>query len=107
MGEDVLERCEFRQEDLSKTRDLGLADAIFLYLPAAALRYVVSTVLSKAHLQPGTAILTAEEPLPEMAELYTCMRKSRQNHEAKRLYWYVWNGPNGAAVTTKRDWIPP
>jgi len=40
-SEDISERCEFRQEDFAKTRDLGLADAIFLYLPAAVLKHVL------------------------------------------------------------------
>jgi SAM-dependent methyltransferase len=106
-GEDVSERCEFRQEDLQKTRDLELADAIFMYLPAAALKFVVTTVLPKANLKAGTAIFTAEEMLPDMPELYTCMRKSRQNnHEARRLYWYTWNG-SPATAAGKRDWISP
>lgn len=105
-GDHISKRCEFRQEDLAKTRDLSKADAIFMYLPADALRFVVRTVLPKANLQPGTPIFTADEPLPELPEQITRTRKSRQSHEARRLYWYVWTGATTDS-SGKRDWIPP
>jgi len=106
-GDDLYERCNFRQEDLTKMRDLASADVVFLYLPKLALQHVVGEVLPKSDLRNGTHIFTADEPLPDMPDLFSRVNRSRQNHEARRLFWYTWNNTRGSQNGPKQSWIPP
>lgn len=106
-GDHVSERCSFLQQDLTQMRDLGSADVVFLYLPKLALQHVVGEVLPKSDLRNGTNLFTADEPLPDMPDLFSRVSRSRQNHEARRLFWYTWNNTRATHAGPKPSWIPP
>eukprot|EP00928_Gymnodinium_smaydae_P062250 TRINITY_DN46158_c0_g1_i1.p1 TRINITY_DN46158_c0_g1~~TRINITY_DN46158_c0_g1_i1.p1 ORF type:complete len:317 (+),score=61.87 TRINITY_DN46158_c0_g1_i1:26-976(+) len=84
---ELLARCSFLEEDITR---MSLADAcvIFIYMPRAALNTLLSTVLPRTGLRPGTLIYTNEHSVDESA-----MRnvKFKSSEWSANVHCYEWS----------------
>eukprot|EP00931_Biecheleriopsis_adriatica_P075597 TRINITY_DN49420_c0_g1_i1.p1 TRINITY_DN49420_c0_g1~~TRINITY_DN49420_c0_g1_i1.p1 ORF type:complete len:468 (-),score=100.68 TRINITY_DN49420_c0_g1_i1:69-1472(-) len=95
------ERCNFKAADMVGV-DLSEASAIFLYLPVAALTFVMKHVLPGSGLAKGTLIFSSDGPLPASNQIQALNwkalgfsdRRSKwiERTENVGLFCYSWLG---------------
>lgn len=90
----LVDRLDFRVADLADV-DLSEAVAIFLYLPLAALSFCLKKVFPVNGLRKGTAIFSADGPLPGdgTSSLFNRLELKTLPESMKScLHCYAWQG---------------
>eukprot|EP00747_Dinoflagellata_sp_TGD_P117734 gnl/TRDRNA2_/TRDRNA2_172668_c1_seq2.p1 gnl/TRDRNA2_/TRDRNA2_172668_c1~~gnl/TRDRNA2_/TRDRNA2_172668_c1_seq2.p1 ORF type:complete len:729 (-),score=98.32 gnl/TRDRNA2_/TRDRNA2_172668_c1_seq2:26-2212(-) len=96
------DRCEFRVADMSEVKLLDTT-VVFLYLPLAALSYVLKRVLPKSGLRNGALLFSADGPFPAHSGGFQTLSNSRpracpsRKAESQGLHCYTWTGAAASA----------
>lgn len=86
------DRCEFAAGDLADTK-LSDADVVFMYLPPAALSFVLKRVFPNSGLRPGVFLFSADGPLPSSDCIIKPFKfRSICGLDKENLYCYTWQG---------------